>query len=118
MRAWAEVDVGAIQRNVEALRRATGRSLMAVVKANGHGLGGTLVARAALAGGARALAVATVEEAEELRASLGRSPEILVLGALLDEEALAAISLDVATAVHEPADLERIGRAARSAGRR
>lgn len=118
MRAWAEVDVAAVRGNVERLRRGTGRPLIAVVKANGYGLGAPLVGRAALEGGARALAVATVDEAAELRDALGPAPTVLVLGALLDEEALAAVALGLETAVHTPGDVERIGRAARSAGRR
>lgn len=40
-----------------------------------------------------------------------------MLGALLDEDALAAVALGLETTVHTAGDLERIARAARSAGR-
>jgi alanine racemase len=118
VRAWAEVDSAAIRSNVERLIAHAGRDLIAVGKANGYGLGATLVARAALEGGARALGVATVEEGEELRASLGPGPTVLVLGSLLDEERLVAIALGLESVVHEPEDLDRLGRAARYAERR
>ena len=66
----ALVDLEAISRNVELLRRTVGDvSSMVVVKANGYGHGAVPVARAALAGGADWLGVADLEEALELRAA-------------------------------------------------
>ena len=68
--AWAEVDLGAIVRNIGTLKGllAPGTRFMAVVKADGYGHGGLAVARAAADGGADRLGVATVEEALRLRA--------------------------------------------------
>jgi alanine racemase len=67
--AWAEIDTSAISKNVGALKALTrpGTRFMAVVKADGYGHGAVRVARAALAGGADCLGVATVAEAVELR---------------------------------------------------
>lgn len=67
--AWAEVDLGAIARNVRALKTLTPAAtrFMAVVKADGYGHGAVRVAEAALAGGADRLGVATLEEAVALR---------------------------------------------------
>ena len=113
-RAWAEIDLAATRRNVSALERATGRSPIAVMKANAYGHGSTTCGRAALEAGARMLAVATAGEARELRDALGRSAPILVLGALLDEEALEAVAMGAVTVIHERRDLERISAAARS----
>jgi len=66
--AWAEIDLAAIAHNasvlVELVRPA---QLCAVVKAHGYGHGAPAVAKAALAGGARGLAVALVDEGAELR---------------------------------------------------
>jgi alanine racemase len=77
--AWAEIDLGAVTGNARALARlAAPAALCAVVKADGYGHGATQVARAALAGGARWLAVALVEEGIELRDS-GIGAPILVL---------------------------------------
>lgn len=65
---WAEVDLGALRRNVAALQAAAApAALCAVVKADAYGHGAVPVARAALEAGAAWLAVALVEEAIELR---------------------------------------------------
>jgi alanine racemase len=87
LRALARVNLAAIERNVIALRGRldAGAALCAVVKANASGHGAVPVARAALAGGAAMLAVATAGEAAELRAA-GLSAPLLVLGAVSDEE--------------------------------
>ena len=53
-----QVDLGAIRRNAQRLRAMAGVPVMAVVKADGYGHGAAQVARAALEGGASALAVA------------------------------------------------------------
>lgn len=64
----AIVDLDAIAHNISVLReRAGAAAVMAVVKADGYGHGATAVGRAALAAGASALGVATVEEALALR---------------------------------------------------
>jgi alanine racemase len=94
-RAQASVNVAAIERNCSRLRSelSAGAELCAVVKADGYGHGAAPSARAAIAGGAGWLAVASAQEARELReAGLGE-PRILVMGALSLpelEEALAA----------------------------
>jgi alanine racemase len=94
IRAVARVNLAAIERNVARLRRelAPATGLCAVVKADGYGHGAVPAARAALAGGARSLAVAAAGEAAELRAA-GIHVPILVMGALSPPElgiALAA----------------------------
>jgi alanine racemase len=91
-RAVARVDVGAIERNCAHLRTLLtgGADLCAVVKADGYGHGATWAAKAALAGGASWLAVATAAEAEDLRRH-GIAERILVMGALtLEEQRIAA----------------------------
>jgi alanine racemase len=87
LRALARVNLAAIERNVNGLRARLGPgvALCAVVKADGYGHGAAQVARAALAGGARQLAVATVGEASELR-SAGIGASVLVMGAISAEE--------------------------------
>jgi alanine racemase len=94
VRALARVNLAAIERNVLRLRSglAEGCVLCAVVKADGYGHGAVPAARAALAGGAGWLAVATAGEAVELRQAGIESP-ILIMGAVSAEElpwALAA----------------------------
>lgn len=67
--AWVEVDLDAIATNVRSLRAKlpSDGALDVVLKADGYGLGAIEVAKAALAAGARAVLVATVDEALELR---------------------------------------------------
>lgn len=67
--SWIEVDQSAIRYNAIAARKAIrpGCRLMAVVKADAYGHGAVPCANTALASGADWLAVATVEEAVELR---------------------------------------------------
>jgi alanine racemase len=67
--AWVEVRLDAIANNVRALKGKlpSGGHLDVVLKADAYGLGAVAVARAALDAGARAVLVATFDEAQELR---------------------------------------------------
>ena len=91
-RARAEIDLGAVERNCGRLAAAltNGSELCAVVKADGYGHGAAACARAALAGGAGRLAVATALEAQSLRAEF---PDValLTMGALTPAEMEAAL---------------------------
>ena len=86
-RALARVDIGAIERNCAHLRSllTDGAELCAVVKADAYGHGAVWAAKAALAGGASWLAVATAAEAADLRRH-GIGGRVLVMGALTREE--------------------------------
>jgi alanine racemase len=97
-RAVARIRSGAIEHNCARLREglADGAELCAVVKADGYGHGAVVAARAALAGGASWLAVATAAEAAELREA-GIGGPLLVMGALTPEE--MAVALDAAADV-------------------
>ncbi len=87
VRALARIDLGAITRNTARLAAAApGARVCAVVKADAYGHGMVPAARAALAGGASWLGVATAREAAALRAAGIAEPTVLVLGALSDEE--------------------------------
>ncbi len=93
VRALARVNLAAIERNVISLRArlAAGTELCAVVKANASGHGAVPVARAALAGGASSLAVATAGEAAELRAA-GLTAPVLIMGAISTAELPEALA--------------------------
>ncbi len=95
VRALARVNVAAIARNCVRLRRelAPGVALCVVVKADGYGHGAVASARAALEGGAESLAVATAQEAAQLRQA-GLRADVLVLGALTPLELQIAIEAD------------------------
>ncbi|MGE5636184.1 MAG: alanine racemase [Nocardioidaceae bacterium] len=94
-RALARVDLGAIERNCRLLRSRLrrGAEVCAVVKADGYGHGAVWAAKAALEGGASWLAVATADEAADLRRH-GIAGRILVMGALTFEETRTAIEAD------------------------
>jgi alanine racemase len=89
VRALARVDLGAISAN--CARLAALAPLCAVVKADGYGHGAVQAARAAQAGGAAWLAVATADEAADLRAA-GIEGPLLVMGALSPEELAVAVA--------------------------
>jgi alanine racemase len=93
LRALASINLAASERNAARLRAGLtgGAQLCAVVKARASGHGAAQVARAALAGGASSLAVATAEEAAVLRRD-GLTAPVLVLGAVSEEE--LAVALD------------------------
>ena len=93
LRALARVNLAAIERNVVALRAGLrrGAELCAVVKADASGHGAVPVAHAALAGGAVLLAVATANEAAELRAA-GIDAPLLILGAISADELPVALA--------------------------
>lgn len=112
VRALARVNLAAIERNVRRLRRAQapGTEMCVVVKADAYGHGAVPVARAAQAAGADWLAVASAQEATELR-DAGLAGSLLVMGALSREElplALAARADVVAWTQEFVADLERL----------
>lgn len=92
VRALARVNLAAIERNAARLCAALtgGARLCAVVKADGYGHGAAPAARAALAGGARSLAVATAVEAASLRAA-GIEGPVLIMGALSEVELPVAL---------------------------
>ena len=93
-RARARIDLGAVERNCTLFgARASGAELCAVVKAGGYGHGAAACARAAIAGGATWLGVATAAEAAALR-DAGIAARILVLGALTSDELEQALSAD------------------------
>ena len=118
-RATAWIDSGAITRNCERLRRelAGETELCAVVKANGYGHGMVDAARAALAGGAERLAVATAGEAFELRQALAETP-ILVMGALTDAELDVALGARAEVSVWRDGFLEAVAERADRLGHR
>ncbi len=112
-RAWARVNLAAISRNCARLRAelAPGGALCAVVKADGYGHGAVPSARAAIAGGASWLAVASAREAAELRdAGLG-DVRVLVMGALRGAELAQALAADADVLVWSEPDVRAVGAA-------
>jgi alanine racemase len=114
----AEIDLGAVQRNLIRFRERVGRSVavFGVVKADAYGHGAVPVARA-LEPLCSALAVSLVEEGLELRAAGIRAP-IFVLGAYYNRHQDDVIAQRLTPVVYDMGDLERFGAVAARRGRR
>jgi alanine racemase len=84
-RAWVEVDLGALRRNGAALAARAGVPLLAVIKADGYGLGAVQVAEALDPLDPWGFGVAAVAEGVQLRDAGVRRP-ILVLSPVLADE--------------------------------
>lgn len=107
----ATIDLDAISDNVRHLRRLTDVDVIAIVKADAYGHGAARVAVAALAGGAKRLGVATIDEALSLRAQGIHAPILAWLhepGRAFDDAAEAEIELGISSF----AQLEAAGQAA------
>ncbi|HEY8292741.1 MAG TPA: alanine racemase [Thermomicrobiales bacterium] len=118
-RSYVAVDLGAIADNVRAMRRrlTPDCAFGAVVKADGYGHGAIPVARAALAGGASWLLVATVPEGLQLRqAGLADTP-ILVLGPVAADEVADLVDAGLTPTIDAASPLAAIAAAARQHGR-
>ena len=81
-RTHTDIDLLAIKNNAAALKRHTGKLLIAVVKADAYGHGAVPVAEI-LRSIADMFAVATVEEGIELREAGIRTPILILLVAYL-----------------------------------
>lgn len=101
-RAWAEINLDAIENNIKAIRKYVTPSakILGIVKADAYGHGYLEVARTLLENGADALAVACLDEAIQLRRCYIRCP-ILILGRSCTEEAETLVFYDVMPACFE-----------------
>jgi alanine racemase len=141
-RAVARIDLGALRANAEWLREVLGEArLCAVVKADGYGHGSVDVARAALEGGASALAVTSAGEAAEIaeaglagarltgpvvysdgvdlapRSLTHSGVELITLGAMTAEEIDVALGAGSAVSVWNEGFRAHVADRARAAGR-
>ena len=113
---YAEIDLGALERNLAVIRARVQRPILLPVKANAYGHGLVPIALAATADGwADWLGVATVAEGVELRQAGVRAP-ILKLSSVLPDEAEAAVGNDLRLTVTDAAGVEAVARAASSSG--
>jgi alanine racemase len=114
----ATIDLGALRANfAEARRRAGGREIIAVIKADGYGHGAVRVARTLVASGCRRLAVLTTSEAAELR-DAGIEAALLLLGGVHGAaEAAEALALSATPVLHDAGGLAQVARAAAAHGK-
>lgn len=115
-RARASVDLDAVAHDVRLLVDLVAPTpLCAVVKADAYGHGALSIAHAAVRAGASWLAVATIEEAAELRAARLTVP-ILLLAEPRPHEVRTAVALDLRVVVWSTDTVDALGAAAMAAG--
>ena len=115
--SWVQIDLDALAANVRGLKALVGDSvtLFAVVKANAYGHGAIPVARTALLNGAEYLAVASMQEALELR-SAGIEAPILVMSYVPAQVIRQAVRQNITVTVYDLELARAYDQAAREAG--
>ena len=119
MRSWAEIDLGALERNLHLIRRALPSPMkyISVVKADAYGHGILPTAARLMQSGVDLFAVANVKEAAEIREMASGWP-ILVLGPLLEEEDSALLEYDLIAALSSIEELNRFASLAKKESKR
>src|SRR5262245_22513485 len=115
---WLEIDLSAIGRNTRLIKDLVGPQVRVLVslKADAYGHGALRVARTVLHNGASWLGVATVSEAEPLRAA-GIDAPILVFGYTAPWQAREVARLDLRATVYSLEIARALARAAGDLGR-
>ncbi len=109
----ALIDLKALVHNFqEAKRRAAGRKVLAVVKAQAYGHGAVAVSRKLASLGADMLGVALVEEGRELREA-GIDIPLLVMGSVFPDQAEEIAAWRLTSVVYDLATGRRLSEAAR-----
>lgn len=118
LRCWAEIDLAALERNLNLIRASLPRRMryVAVVKADAYGHGLPHVATRLMHAGADLLAVANIAEAATLR-ELSPDFPVLLLGATLPEEDRYVAECDLAATVSSLDEVRRFDAAARAVGK-
>ena len=116
-RVYADVELGNIESNVEALMALTpaGTKSLAVVKADGYGHGDVAVAKAVYSK-VFGYAVATLDEAVNLREN-GIDKPILILGFVNTDEYETLVENEVAATVFDYETAEELSEAAKKTGK-
>ena len=110
--AWAQIDRGALRRNVATLAaHLSPQQLWAVVKADAYGHGAIECARIALQSGAHGLCVALVQEGIELRQA-GINAPILIMSEQPEEQFRDIISYGLIATLYNESTIVRFARMA------
>lgn len=118
LRCWAEIDLGALERNLRLIRATLPAHIryVAVVKADAYGHGLHQTAARLMHAGADLLAVANIAEAAALR-ELSADWPVLLLSPLLPEEDRFLAEYDLAATVSSVAEVRRFDHVGRMAGK-
>lgn len=116
---WADIDFSALRHNLDQARRhcSAGQRVLAVVKADAYGHGAVAVSRALQSFGVGDFAVATLEEALELRAA-GLHAPLLVLGGCFPGQEPAFLEHNLTPVILDADSALRLDRAAGAGGGR
>lgn len=114
-KTYAKIDLQAIGDNIEELKRLANTQVMAVVKADAYGHGMVEVAKEAVYHGVKYFAVATADEACELRKNIEEC-EILILSSVEEDSYELLISSGITLTVYTPKDIYAINEAALKLG--
>lgn len=114
-RAWAEVDLPALDRNVGRIKQALPVHVqyVAVVKADAYGHGMPEVVTRLLQAGVHTFAVANVHEATRLR-EIGHDADILLLSPTLPTEIPRAVSLGLDITLNSLTEADAVAEFAQS----
>ena len=121
---WAEVSLGALAQNLEAIRkyvnpphekRKPARKILSIVKGNGYGHGGTEVAKALEKAGSDWFGVTCTDEGIAVRQNGVRKPILVLTSFVLGEES-PLVEHDLTAVVHRCEQLELLNRAAARRG--
>jgi alanine racemase len=117
---WAEVSLGALAYNLEAIRkyvnppeekRKTPRKILSIIKGNGYGHGGPEVAKALEKAGSDWFGVTCTDEGIAVREAGVRKP-ILILTSFVPGEEARLVQNDLTAVIHRCEQLELLNRAA------
>lgn len=108
---WAEIDLGALRRNIQKIQRLTNSEIMPIVKADAYGHGALEVVRVLKQEGIKRFGVAFLEEALELRKYL---PDItlMVIGPTKPEYSEILIKEEIIPEVFQIEQAEALSAAA------
>lgn len=111
---WAEIDLAAFERNVDAVAGGLPAStrLIALLKANAYGHGAVALARRCSPDKVAMIGVALLEEALQLREA-GISLPVLVLGPLSERQVRTALENDITLGVPGPESLAVVAEVAK-----
>src|SRR5258706_6746655 len=121
---WAEVSLGALAYNLEAIReyvnpaqekRKSPRKILSIVKGNGYGHGGPEVAKALEKAGSDCFGVTCTDEGIAVRQNGVRKP-ILVLTSFVPGEESRLVEHDLTAVIYRCEQLELLNRAAAHRG--
>lgn len=117
-RAWAEIDLDSLQHNLELARQAaSGRDIMAVVKAGAYGHGLEEVARTLATAGVAFLGVANVGEARRVAATSVTTP-LYLLGPTWSGERREIVARDWTPCLSTIEEARHFDQLAAAAGKR